>query len=331
MIRKVRMRTLALAAAAACAVSVAACGGSGSSQGASPNGGPATVTMGVSPYVGNAPLYLGIKKGFFTQHGINLRLVSTASPPAILQAVVAQQDDLGFAVVPSLVIAASKGAPVRCVAPFSGTVSTDPKELSTGIVVAKNSPIHSPKDLAGKKVAVAALGGQQAIQTQAIVDKDGGNWKSVTLVPLTFPSMNSALKNGNVDAIATTSPFLEQAVAAGGQVLSWMESELAPDWSEVCSVANTSFTSAHPDLLKDYQAAMAESLDYAKAHVAEARATLPESAGVPANATATTPLGVDYDSKLNVDSIREFEQMMVKYGYIKSVPPNSQVFDYPGA
>jgi NitT/TauT family transport system substrate-binding protein len=326
-----RRRSLIGAAAALCAVTaLAGCGSSNDSAGGS-GGGGTTVTMAVSPYVGLAPLYLGVKQGFFKKEGIDLKLTSIPSSPAVLQTVIGNRQDIGFAVTPSVITAVAKGAQAKCIAPLSGNVSTVPADFSTGIVVKKDSPIRSPKDLAGKKVAVAAIAGQQAIQTQAIVDKYGGDWKSVKLVPLAFGNMNTALKSGNVDAIATTSPFLQQALGQGARVLNWMEQELSPNASMVCSVANDRFIQAHPDLVTKYQKAIAESLDYAKAHIPDARAQLPKIAGITAADAAKAPLGVVYDSKLNIDSIKSTQDMMVKYGYIPAPLSLSKFLDYPGA
>jgi NitT/TauT family transport system substrate-binding protein len=290
-----------------------------------------TINMAVSPYVGLAPLYLGIKEGFFKKQGIQLKLTSIAAPPAVLQAVIGGHQDVGFAVTPSVLTAVASGADAKCIAPLAGNVSTVKSQRSTGIAVLKGSPITKPQQLAGKKVAVSAIGGQQALQVQALVDKYGGDWKSVQLVPLAFGNMNAALKSGDVDAIASTTPFIQQAVADGGRVLDWMESELAPNASLVCSVSNDAFIKAHPDLVTKYQKAMAQSLDYAKAHVSQARAQLPGILGITAAVAKTMPLGVVFDSKLNMKSIKDTQTMMVKYGYLKAVLPNSSFLDYPGA
>jgi NitT/TauT family transport system substrate-binding protein len=323
---QLRQRSLIGVAAALCAAAALAGCGSGTDSAA----GTTTIRMAVSPYVGLAPLYLGVKQGFFTKAGIDLKLTSIPSSPAVLQAVIAGQDDIGFAVTPSVITAVSKGARAECVAPLSGNVSTRPADFSTGIVVAKNSPIRSPKDLAGKKVAVAAIAGQQALQTQAITDRFGGDWRSVKLVPLAFGNMNTSLRNGDVDAIATTSPFLQQAVAQGGRVLSWIEEVLAPNASLVCSVANDGFAQSHPALVAKYQKAIAESIDYAKTHIAQARAQLPAITGITAAQAATAPLGVVYDSTLNLASIKDTETMMVKYGYLSAPLPLNRFLDYPG-
>jgi NitT/TauT family transport system substrate-binding protein len=321
-------------AASSSASSSATTGGASNSAASSGSGGGSatmtTVTMGVNPYVGLAPLYLGIKQGFFKAAGINLKLVTVPSSPAILQAVIAKQDDIGFAVTTSVITAAAKGAQAKCIGPIAGNVTTDSAEYSTGIVIKGGSSITSAKDLAGKKVAVAALGGEQAILAQEAVDKAGGDWKSVKLVPLAFGVMNTSLKSGDVDAITSTQPFVNQAVAAGGKVLSWAESDLMPGWTTACTVANNSFISAHPDAVAGYQKALGESIDYAKAHVDEARAELPSITGITADLAKTTPLGVTYDSKFNVQSMSDMQTLMVQYGYIKAPLPLNQVLDYPG-
>lgn len=321
-----RRRTAAtLAVLTGAVLALAGCGAEGSP------GGTATthVTMAVSPYVGLAPLYLGMEQGFFEQQGLDLELVEVTSPQALLQAVVAGQYNFGFAVLPSTITAASQGAPVRCVAPISGVVTDDPKENSTGIIVPANSPIRTPADLAGKRVAVSSLGGQQAMQTLQVTDQAGGDWRSVQLVPLTFGVMNSALAQGEVDAAATTSPFLQEALADGARVLSWIEADLVPGYSMACTVAHGPFIDTRPEVVAAYRRGIERSLDYAAQHVEDARAMLPEITGISAEEAARTPLGTRYESALNVESIEKVQQTMVTYGLLAAPVPMDKIVYYP--
>jgi NitT/TauT family transport system substrate-binding protein len=290
-----------------------------------------TVTIAVNPYVGMAPLYLGIKEGFFKKQGINLKLDTLTSPPAVLQAVVAKQDDLGFAVLPSVITDVSKGVPIKCIGPWAGNVSTVPSERSTGIVVAGNSSIKTAIDLVGKKIAEPALGGELPLLTQAWIGQAGGDWQNVTLVPLSFPEMTQALAGGQVDAIVTTEPFLGEAVAAGDRVLNWVEATMAGGTSMTCTTANQSWISANPKLVVAFRTAMEQSLSYAAKHISQARATLVGALSLTPQAAANVPLGVNYQPKLNLTTIRQILAMMVHYKYVPGTMPLSKFMLYPGA
>jgi NitT/TauT family transport system substrate-binding protein len=329
--RKSILRTAAVAGAA---LILTACGSSGGSSGTTAasagGGGLQTVTFAINAFVGVAPIHLGQMQGIFKKYGINLKFNVISATPAVLEAVAAGQDDIGFAVTPSVITAVGQKVPVKCIAPFSGNVSTVPAERSTALVVPANSPITSPSQLAGKKVAVGALAGEQAVLVQELVDNAGGNWQSVKLVPLGFGEMNAALQNHSVDAIATTEPYLGQAVAAGDKVFSWIEADLLPNYTMTCSVANDQFITAHPQLVAQFQKAMAASLTYAAGHISQVRTLLPSLLGITASAAQTLPLGVTYTPELNQQSILAVQSLMVKYGYVKQAAPLSSILDYPG-
>lgn len=339
--RRVFKSTSLIALAAAIPLVISGCGssssgakdgGSGSSLPAPSDAKPAkmtTVTIQLNPYVGTAPIYLGLEHGFFKDENIDLKVTPNSNIVAINTAVIGNKVDLGFATVPQLVQAASKGAKVKCVAPFAGNVSTDKADFSSGMVVRADSGINSPQDLAGKKVAVPALGSQTALMVQAIVGEHGGDWKSVKLVPLTFPLMNDALKKGDVDAIASTQPFISQALAAGDKLLVWEEQELFGGDSMVCASANDAYIRSHAQVLDGFRAAMEKSIEYTAQHLDEARQTLVQSTGVTPEVAAATPVGVKFVPELNVASFDSIQQLMVKYGYLTKAIPTSKFVWYP--
>jgi NitT/TauT family transport system substrate-binding protein len=164
---------------------------------------------------------------------------------------------------------------------------------------------------------------------QAIVGENGGDWKSVKLVPLTFPLMNDALKKGDVDAIASTQPFISQALAAGDKLLVWEEQALFGGDSMVCASANDAYIRSHAQVLDGFRAAMEKSIEYTAQHLDEARQTLVQSTGVTSEVAAATPVGVKFVPELNVASFDSIQQLMVKYGYLTKAIPTSAFVWYP--
>src|SRR5207244_7352559 len=84
------------------------------------------------------------------------------------------------------------------------------------IRVKGRSSIRTPADLAGKTIAVNALKGVGEVIIKAALKKVGVDPNSIHLLALPFPSMRSALNNGQVDAIWTPEPFLSQALNLDG-------------------------------------------------------------------------------------------------------------------
>jgi NitT/TauT family transport system substrate-binding protein len=324
---RLRRLTSALALLAACALLLAACGSSDDDAGASSTNtstgaagaGQKTVKLGYVAYTGIAPTQLGLDKGIFAKHGIKLQTSTADNPAAVAAQVLSGHLDAGFVTTTFLATAASKGAPLQAISAVDGLIDT--KDAVSGIVVKKDSAIRSPKDLTGKKVAVVALGSELDLLMRVVVDRDGGDSKKVQAVQIPFPQMQAALKAGRVDAVVTTEPFFTTSKNAGGRVIAEPEVAVLPNGSVTAYVASKKYIASNADTVKAFAAAMAESLDYARAHEDEALGVIPKLTGLTADEVKGQALGTIYDPKLNVDSIEQLHKLLSQYGFIKKTTP----------
>lgn len=150
-------RTLTAAAAMLLLAATAACGSDsgsdGSTSGSTDDAGTTKIKIGIIPIVDVAPLYLGQKKGFYKEQGLSLSMTMAQGGAAIVPGVVSGQFQFGFSNSTSLMVAQSKGVPVKVV--VNGVGSTGKQDADFGaVVVNKDSPIKSAKDLEGKKVEI---------------------------------------------------------------------------------------------------------------------------------------------------------------------------------
>ena len=97
-------RSIIAALAAASVLGLSACGsgspsstGAGTASGAAAeNAGLTKVTVGVIPIVDCAPIYLGDKKGFFKEEGLQLDIQTATGGAAIVPGVVSGSFDFAF-------------------------------------------------------------------------------------------------------------------------------------------------------------------------------------------------------------------------------------------
>src|SRR3954468_9652880 len=113
--RRHRSRGLIAPALALVALLVAACGGGGGGGSSSSNK-PTTLKVGVIPIADVAPLYVGIKQGFFKQENLNIEPQLAEGGATITAQVVSGDQQIGFSNTTSLIIASSKKLPVEIVA-----------------------------------------------------------------------------------------------------------------------------------------------------------------------------------------------------------------------
>lgn len=192
----------------AAVLATAACGGSADSSTGAGGTSSDPFVVGTIPNVSSVTANLGVDRGTFKENGLSVELKTATGFAPNLASVVNGETQIGFAAVIPLLVARSKGAPIRIVAatdaaPTSFDPATDPASIS----VKAGSPITSAKGLEGKTVAVTALGSIQDLGVKISVKDDGGDPSKVKFLALPSNDMITALEAGRVDAVALSEPF----------------------------------------------------------------------------------------------------------------------------
>ncbi|GAA4974355.1 ABC transporter substrate-binding protein [Kineococcus glutinatus] len=306
------MRRLTPIAAFPLVVLLAACGSSDPGSTASGSDGPVPVTVAVIPIVDVAPIYLGEQQGFFEEHGIDLTLEQQSGGAAAVPGVVAGDFQFAFGNVSSVVLAGAQDLPLRMVA--EGASSTgDPSTDFGGVVVAADSPITSPADLAGKTVAINNLKNINEITVRAMVEKAGGDPASVKFVELGFPDMPAAIAGGKVDAAQVVEPFLTATTSQGDRLLGDNYTDAVDDLTVAAYFTSEQYLAENADVVDDFRAAIEESLQYAQEHPDEVRAIVPTYTKITAEVAQQIKLPA-WPQEINVDSVQAVAELMQKYG-----------------
>jgi NitT/TauT family transport system substrate-binding protein len=263
----------ALAALALALVPAAAGCGSGEDEATGPVAPAADltpVTVGVLPIVDVAPLFIGRDKGFFAKRGLDLKTAFAEAGPAIVPNVVKGTYHFGFANMTSLMINQTKNVPIQVVA--SGVASTGEKGMDFGgVVVPVNSPIKTAADLAGKRIAVNAVGSIGDTTVRESVRAAGGDPKSLTFIAKPLPQMQAFMEEGKADAAWTVEPWLSLTRGTGGRVVAWNYVDIAPKLTVAAYFTNTKLAQENPDLVKRFVEGMQESMRFADAHPDQVR------------------------------------------------------------
>jgi NitT/TauT family transport system substrate-binding protein len=282
---------------------------------------PDKVTVELIPIVDVAPIYLGLKKGFFSEQNIDLTVDTAAGGANIIPAVAAGQYEFGFSNSPSVLIAQTNGVPIKAIAPGDSTTGRPGSDFS-GLVV-KDPSITSPRQLAGKKVAANTLKGIVELSIRELVAKAGADAASVNVVPINFPDMVAALDSNQVDAIFAVEPALSAAKAKGWHVLG--------DFATIDPKMTVAlyFTSAHlavsnPDLVARFTAATAKSLDYASLHPDEVRDIVGTYTTVAADVRAKMVLP-GWPMTADSSTLSVLADLIVKYNAADRRPDLSEV------
>jgi len=309
------------------AASLAACGGDddgGSAPGGSTSAELKKVSVGVIPILDVAPLYLGIEEGIFAEHGLEITPKPAQGGAAIVPAVLSGDNQFGFSNVVSLLTARDKGVPVVAVA--GGASSTgDPAKDFNAVLVRKDSPMQSAKDLVGKRVAINTLNNIGDTTVRSAVEKAGGDPSTVKFVELPLPDMPAQLAAGRIDAAWTSEPFVTAIQAAGGRVLVDALHETYPSMQIATYFTSEQTKTKDPELVTSFVDAMNESLAYATEHPDEARAIVSTYTKITPEVAAKVVLP-GWPSKLDEASLTAVGQAARKYGTLKNEPDVKGLF-----
>jgi NitT/TauT family transport system substrate-binding protein len=266
-----RPKSLGVAAAAVATAALAIFGGSAAS--AQPERAMVEIRVLTLPIANALPMDLGINKGFFAQQGIEIKKTTLQSGNDVVLGMANNNGDVAYAGFVPMMIGSTTNVPLTLVA-ASEVEGTSNADNWQNILVKGSSSIRTPADLAGKTVAVNALKGVGEIMIRAAFEKLKLQPPRLTAIP--FPTMRTALNNGQVDAIWVPEPFLSQGLNIDGDRIVMAPGPVLGRFFPIGGYAvKPSYKAANAALVQKFRTAMNRSLIYAQTHPAEVRAMLP--------------------------------------------------------
>jgi NitT/TauT family transport system substrate-binding protein len=304
---------------------VAACGDDEEAPSAGGGGGQEQVTLkvGVIPIADVAPLYLGIKKGFFKEENLTIEPQLAEGGAAIIPSVMSGDYQIGFSNAVSLLIAASKDLPVQIIAQgvLGGTTQDDAWDA---VVVPKGSDVKSIEDLAGKTIAVNTLNNICGVTINASLEKEGVDINQIKYTEIPFPEMIAALEKDQVDGACVVEPFVSAGKGAGMKGIDPFYFNTAPNLTVATYFASKEYIAKNEAVVDRFVAAMKKSLEYAQAHPDEVRGVLTEYTEIPPEAAQKINLP-QWGPDLTMDTIEELSSLSKKYGYLEEEPDLSEL------
>lgn len=268
----------------------------------------------------SAEPYYAAEQGFFRAVGLDAEISVLGNGPAVVAAVVGGNIEFGSGGTTSIALARERGIPLVMVAP-AGVYS--PSRRTHGMVVRADSPIRTPRDLAGKTLGESGLKNIGDIALHAWLDRNGIDYASVKILEIPYPSQIAALEAGRIDAADLEQPYLDAALAQGARFFANVFDAIAPQWVEGAFFCTESYAQAHPDVIRKFADAMAKAAAWGNGHRAEAAHILAKyahSATMP-----DTPLCL-YTERLRAADIQPLIDASAKYGLLAKAVPAKELF-----
>ncbi|MCI1857151.1 MAG: ABC transporter substrate-binding protein [Sporolactobacillus sp.] len=229
-----------------------------------------TVKLGISSWIGFAPMYLAEKKGLYEKHGVKVKLQTIQSATDRRTAMAANRIQGFMTTVDTHVMTAAAKIPVYQV------LALDTSSGGDGIVAKK--AIKTFQDLKGKRVAIDTSGGASYFWFMYMLSKNGMSMKDVEVVNMSAGDAGAAFVGGKVDAAVTWQPWLTKAEKTSfGHVL--LSSDKTPGLIVDSLGLRQDFVKKNPKLVQGIVDAWYDALAYAKKHPDEADAIMAKSMG----------------------------------------------------
>ncbi|MEU2558682.1 ABC transporter substrate-binding protein [Streptomyces longispororuber] len=297
------------------AATTTGCGGSGDGAGGGADGrGPekTRITVGTMPVADTAPLQLAMSKGFFRAEGLTVRTTTLSGGAESVNRLRAGALDISFGNYVSYFLAhANKAVDVRFV---SDAFASAPR--THAVLVPKDSPARTLKDLDGKKIGVNTKRNISALLVQKAGKAEGVTFDDDDFAEIDMPAMATALTSGGVDAVQAVEPFVSAIEESGaGRVVADLGRPPTAGFPIAGYATTASFAKEHPRTVAAFQRAMARAQKQA-ARRATVVDTLPDYTRITPEQADRLSLG-GYPVALDPARLRRVVQLMREFGYLE--------------
>lgn len=263
----------------------------------------------------------GAEQGFFEEEGLDVEFISTKNA---VEGLVSKDVDIADMPTTTAIVAAGKGAPIKIVSSLFRT-------KGPFYLIAAPS-FNSVEDLKGKTVGAGSFGSGLDAYTQVILKKHGLSKDDVSYVANgAQEAAYASFTSGQVDATIIHEPFASLVELEGkGKILAkgW---DYLPNFHTGVLASRKDFIEEKPELIEKLLRAYFKSQEYAKSHHDEYRAYFLKNVKVDEKAV---DLAFERESVLwennpdvNLDSLKETQQIQVDLGFQDQIYDTEQVLD----
>ena len=285
-----------------------------------------TVKIGYLPSDHDAALFVADAQGLYKNKGINTELVQFNNGGDLMTAMASGDVDVGYVGIAPVLSSVSSGVPVK--------VISAAQIEGSGLIVTKDSNIATAKDLAGKTVATPGEASIQHVLLSAYLKTNGMSLNDINESAMKVPSINDALKTGNLPAAITFQPYVSLGVADDNITELVDSSEIMPKHPCCVVVASDDFIKNNENTTKDIIAIHKEATTFINKNIKDGKTSevvklLPKDIVANEDAEAKSlesfPFiyGLDDSYKASVDT---FQQMEVDLGILNQTVSHEDLY-----
>ena len=229
---------------------------------------PTPLAAAVGGNMNHVPSFVGVEKGIFLKHGIDLKLKVLATGQEMSKALQAGEVQIIGSAFSNYPVAVERGMAAKGVVGMMGDRTSRYSDQPVSVWTRKGSGVTKIEDLAGKKVGLA-VGGTGDEYLTVLLKRKGVPRDKVTFLNVPPGNTLSTLQGGSVDAVTVWEPFgslIEAKVPdavlvarGGGHVAYYINMAIVTDLID-----------KSPEVVERYVIGVAEAAQYTRKNLDEA-------------------------------------------------------------
>jgi NitT/TauT family transport system substrate-binding protein/sulfonate transport system substrate-binding protein len=268
---------------------------------------PVAVEAVVGNNFGHLPMFVGVEKGLFKKHGIDLKLKVVDTGTAMVNSMTKREVQIGDMSVTTFLKARHAGSPFLVVGMIMNDATTTFADSPLAIVARKGSGITRVEDLKGKRIGLAK---EQTSDEylKMVLARRGMNYGEMNIQNIMAPpALVGAFAAGKIDAMVSWEPFNTMGlmsapesyeVLRGGGHLSYM----------MIATVHDPMVQDNPKLIQAFVNGLAAASHYTRQNRAEAVTIFAKWVpNVNLDVGRKAIQHINFDPRISRESLRAFE------------------------
>lgn len=229
---------------------------------------PAPLAAAVGGNMNHVPSFVGVEKGIFLKHGVDLKLKVLSTGQEMAKALQAGEVQIIGSAFSNYPVAVERGMAAKGVVGMMGDRTSRHSDAPISVWTRKATGITKIEELAGRKVGLP-VGGTSDEYLGVLLVKKGVPRDKVTFLNVPPGNLVSTLQGGSVDAVAVWEPFgsLIQAKVPDAVLLSRGGGFIG---YYINMAIRTDVIDKNPELVERYVIGVAEASQYTRKNPDEA-------------------------------------------------------------
>jgi NitT/TauT family transport system substrate-binding protein len=269
-------------------------------------------------------LYYAKDQGYFEAAGLDVDISTPADYGAVISALVSGSVDIVYGIILQIEQAFQKGLPITIIAPAAMNLAQRPTNF---LLVAKDSPIKSARDLNGKTIGSSPLKSVGTYAVEAWMNIHGGDATTIKWADIPFPLCGEAIARGRIDAAFVIEPFATFA-RAETRLLGRPYEAISPYFLGAAYITTNAWAAAHPDLVRKFAGAIHDASVWANKYPAKTAPLVQQFSKVDL-ATITAMTRAVYSETLTPEIVQPTIDFGAKYKMLDSAFPAKDLIYHP--